>query len=708
VNFDDEHDREKLIEDLQIHQEELRVQNKQLQEAQSRLEEVLDQYTHLYDFAPMGYLTLTKDGVIQRVNLTAAAMLGKERGYLLNRHLLGFVAYAHQPIFLTHLRDALDAPLLKSCELEMKRKTDDASFWVRMESIRDDSESEKHYVSSAIIDISEQKAAEKKLREARESLAWEAKINAAVAELSSALISSRSTKEISELILSQAIELTQSKSGYVCHIDPKTGEVICYTTNKKSQDAVRFEKSSPMWQWITENRKTMMNNTRISQIPLPEDHAPITRFLAAPAIMQDRIIGQVCAANPDQDYTLKDAALTEELARLYAISVHRKITEEEKEQLQAQLRQAQKMEAIGTLAGGIAHDFNNILFPIIGYAQMLMDDFPEDSIAWKNTQQILIAADRAKALVRQILTFGRIGESERTPLKPDSLLKEVSKLLRASFPSTIDIRLDIREDCGYVLADPAQIHQILMNLCANAYHAMREKGGILTLRLDRPAPPAGKEGYLRISVSDTGYGITPEVMDRIFDPFFTTKKAGEGTGMGLAVVLGIVKSHGGYITVESTQDKQTTFHIYLPATESVEAESDDNLPACVLSDKHEHILVVDDEPQIAAMLNQLLTSMGYRITAMTDSVQAWEFFRSVPESVNLVITDMTMPDMTGLELAARLKAIRPDIPIILCSGFSESFTEKELKAVGICEFLTKPIIRGDLLRSIRAAIGLKN
>jgi len=407
-----------------------------------------------------------------------------------------------------------------------------------------------------------------------------------------------------------------------------------------------------------------------------------------------------------------------------AMIENRLIIEKSLHENEIQLRQAQKMQAIGTLAGGIAHDFNNILVPIMGYAQMVMEEFPQGSLARKNTEQILVAAERARSLVRQIMTFSRRGEPERKPFKLEMLIREVSKLLRATFPATIDIRLDIQKDCGSVLVDPIQFHQVLMNLCTNSYHAMREKGGVLTIGLNlTPLPPSLKgkgenspllsgeglgEGYLRISVSDTGTGISSDIMERIFEPFFTTKGIGEGTGMGLSVVLGIIKNHDGYIHVESEPNQQTMFYIYLPVIISEEKKTAGSVTEENLPKGEEHILLVDDEEAIVKMLAQMLSLSGYKVTPLTDSADALEFFQNAPESVNLVISDMTMPKMTGLELAAQLKAIRDDIPIILCSGYNESVTEETLKAVGIREYLTKPVVRSELAKSIRNALSRSN
>ena len=380
--------------------------------------------------------------------------------------------------------------------------------------------------------------------------------------------------------------------------------------------------------------------------------------------------------------------------------------------LESQLHQAQKMEAIGSLAGGIAHDFNNILFAIIGFTELSMNDLPKGSNAQENLRKVLKAADRAKDMIQQILTFSRKTEKEKKPISVQSVLKEAVNLLRTSLPSTIEIRQDIDVDCGPVMADSTHIHEIIMNLGTNAYHAMREKGGVLGITLrqeeigsdDSKYDPNLHPGtYLELIVEDTGHGIDANIMEKIFDPYFTTKSVEEGTGMGLSVVHGIVRDHGGDIRVYSEPGKGTAFYVYLPLIEtgSVEREI---ISAGPVPTGTERILFIDDEEQIVQMVQQILESLGYHVTPRTSSVEAFEAFRAKPDEFDLVITDMTMPNMTGAELAPRLLKIRSDIPIILCTGFSELMDEKKANAIGIREYVMKPVIRDKMARTIRKVL----
>jgi len=389
------------------------------------------------------------------------------------------------------------------------------------------------------------------------------------------------------------------------------------------------------------------------------------------------------------------------------VTLRRNVTREM--ELETQLRQAQKMEAIGTLAGGIAHDFNNILSPIVGYTEMALVDLPEDSRTASDLQEVLTASRRAADLVTQILTFSRQQEEERHPIRVCPIAKEALKLLRASLPSTIEMRPRIVAEPDVVLADPTQIHQVLMNLCTNAGHAMRETGGTLTVELtnlDATAEPP-HEGlepghYLRLTVADTGHGMEPDVLARIFEPYFTTKETGEGTGLGLAVVHGIVESYGGAIAVESEIGRGTTFEILLPLAEREEADAAASGPA---PRGRERVLLVDDEPTVVEMVQQMLERLGYEVVSHTSSTEALAAFERGPDQFDLVVTDMTMPHMTGTDLSKELMEIRPDVPIIMCTGFSELITEGKAEAMGIRALLMKPIVRRDLAEAIRRAFG---
>jgi PAS domain S-box-containing protein len=417
----------------------------------------------------------------------------------------------------------------------------------------------------------------------------------------------------------------------------------------------------------------------------------------------------------------------------------RKRAEEEREQLEAELRQAQKMEAIGRLAGGVAHDFNNILAAILGYTEIAMDDIPADAACRQDLEQVLQASRRAKDMVSRILAFSRRGDSqERQPVEIASLVNEALRLLRPALPATIDLRHEMTSDLGLVLCDPTQIHQVVVNLCANAAHALRERVGVIEIGLghvrmdsamlahykdfmpDNVEPYATETiaasisaaenlrsgDYLMLTVRDTGHGMDRATLERIFDPYFTTKEVGEGTGLGLSVVHGIVQRHQGAIRVTSEPGKGTTCHVLFPRIDEISQEMKETNDIAMGSIRggSERILFIDDEQALAALAMKMLGQLGYGVTAKTNCLEALDHFRAQPDVYDLVITDYTMPRMTGIDLSRELLLIRPDVPIILCTGFSECITPEKAQELGIREFAMKPLSRASLAEVVRRVL----
>lgn len=389
----------------------------------------------------------------------------------------------------------------------------------------------------------------------------------------------------------------------------------------------------------------------------------------------------------------------------------RQKSERERERLEAQLRQSQKMEAIGTLAGGIAHDFNNILAAIIGYAELMAGNTTLPGTLQKAVQQLLKAAFRARDLVKQILVFSRMkGVGEKFELDLGGAIEEAVGFLRATLPSTIEIQKDVRAEAGRVLGDPTQIHQVLVNLCTNAAHAM-ENGGTLKIALDRVvleneasvfAASITPGVYLRLTVSDTGYGMDAATLERIFDPYFTTKEIGKGSGLGLSVVQGIVKRHEGAIDVRSTPGEGTVFHVFLPAiVPKADSQETEDAP---FTGGTERILLVDDERSVLEVSSEILEMLGYDVVARMSGTEALEAFRADPHGFDLVITDFTMPKMTGVELAGKIMNIRPRIPVILCTGFSERIDEQRAGGIGIRAFAIKPLKINEFAGLIRKVL----
>jgi nitrogen-specific signal transduction histidine kinase/ActR/RegA family two-component response regulator len=387
---------------------------------------------------------------------------------------------------------------------------------------------------------------------------------------------------------------------------------------------------------------------------------------------------------------------------------------EEKQKLEAQLFQAQKLEAVGTLAGGIAHDFNNILAAIMGYTEMAAYSLNDGTKAANYLEQVLTASRRAKNLVDQILTLGRKLEGEKKPVSLQQIIQETLQLLRAGLPGSIKIQPLLLSHTP-ILADAAQIQQIILNLATNAYNTMEKTGGTLEISLvdeqiENPEPASLGElrpgFYVKLEVRDTGTGIAPDVLPRIFEPYFTTKEVGKGSGLGLATVLGITKSHGGEIVVDSTPGKGTTFIIYFPQLIKTQPS------ASSTTLKHStaglrRILIVDDEPALADLWAAALNLLGYETTKITNSLEALEIFSAQPENFDLLITDLVMSGLTGMELAREARTIRPDIVIIACTGYNEKFSQEEILGLGFKAVLKKPLEVRQLVKVVEQVMGNK-
>ncbi len=420
----------------------------------------------------------------------------------------------------------------------------------------------------------------------------------------------------------------------------------------------------------------------------------------------------IVSPKDNRSYHVSHSPLIHVDGSISKLTVFRDMTEMLK--IESQLRQAQKMESIGTLAGGIAHDFNNILFPIMGYSEILIDEVDGDSKLKPGLIEIFNGAQRARDLVQQILTFSRQREQELKPLKIQAVVKEALKLIRSSLPATIEINLDVKKNCGLIMADPTQIHQIIMNLITNAYHAMEETGGSLDinikkieLSINELIDSTMKPGtYVCLTVADTGVGMDKSITDRIFDPYFTTKEEGKGTGLGLSVIHGIVKSHEGHISVYSEPGKGTEFHVYLPQIQS-QGDTQAMKAFLPLEKGSEKILLVDDKQEIVSIIAKMLDKLGYHVISRISGIEALEVFCADPYSFDLIITDLTMPNMTGDKLADKIMKIRPDIPLILCSGFSEMMSKKKATSLGIKGFLMKPVLMKDLSKKIREVLDKK-
>ncbi len=565
-------------------------------------------------------------------------------------------------------------------------------------------------------DITAQKKAEEALRLDDERLQ-------SLLELSR--MTGASVAESTDFLLGEAVRLTGSALGYLVFLggDGEPSSIEAWSRGEGGACAVDevpvrdLIESSGLWKPAAERREPLLvNDCReggCAESRRAKEALRLSRHLSVPVFAGTRVAAVAGVADKEELYVDSDVRQLTLLVQAMFGPLQLRRAERERARLQERLQQAQKMEAIGTLAGGIAHDFNNILSPIMVYTEMALETLPSQSEEAELLRESLLAARRARDLARQILTFSRATERTRICVLVQPVLKEATRLLRASLPASIEIRQEIDPDAGPLLADPTEIHQILVNLGTNAYQAMRDTGGILAITVDEvlvsredlelgldlePGP------YLRLSVSDTGHGMSEEIKARAFEPYFTTKEQGEGTGLGLSVVHGIVRSMSGEVRIYSEEGQGTTFHVYLPVADEAEDPSVEAFDEGPVPRGTERILLVDDEVQIVRGVRTLLSRLGYRVTGYTSSVEALAHYEEKPERYDLVLTDLTMPALDGLRLARRMLEMRADQMIVLCTGFSAAIKEREVEAAGIAKFLVKPLLRRELATALREVL----
>jgi PAS domain S-box-containing protein len=660
-----------LIHELRVHQIELEMQNEELRRIQGELEKARDRYSHLYDFAPMGYFTGTEKGIITEANLTFASMLGAERSVLIGKPFTHFVLKDDQDIYYKHRQRLMEIEEPQMCELRLVKK-DAHEFYARLECmVINNKDDDLKQIRVTVSDITERKQAEEALRESEEKY--------------------RILTEESPIAVSLI-----GRDGRYKYFNPKFTEIFGYRLEDIPTGKEWFRKAYPderyrkrvIATWIDDQKKHGIGEARrrTFNVKCKDGSEKVIHFRPVTLDKGDQIV-------------------------LYEDITERKRAEEEKEKLEDQLRQSQKMESIGTLAGGIAHEFNNILGVIIGNNELAMMDVPDWSPAKDCLKEIQKASLRAKDVVRNILSFTRKTPPQRKPIQISTVIKDSLKLLRASIPTMINIRQNILCEREMILADSTEMNQALMNLCTNAVQAVGDEAGVLevsleptTLDEESVAKYVGLNpgNFVKLTVRDTGHGIDPKIIDRIFDPYFTTKSLAEKTGMGLAIVYGIVKKHDGAIRVESEVGKEALFEVLFPLFEGEEEEvkeEPEDLPKGT-----ERILFVDDEESLVKTVKRMLGGLGYQIETRTSSLEALELFKGEPHRFDLVITDMGMPKMAGDRLAQELIRIQPDIPIIICTGYSERIDEDKAKEMGIRAYITKPLVMKDLEKTVRKVL----
>ncbi len=634
----------------------------------------------LFEKAPMSYQSLDENGHFIDVNETWLNVLGYARDEVIGRSFADFLHPDWKEHFSKNFPRFKAVGEVLGVEFKMVKKDGSlilVSFYGKIGKNADNSFQKTHCIFQ---DITEKKALEEKQHKYARNL--EAIFNSApnilmlvdkdcrIDNINRTIVKTdrRKKNELRGMLCGDVVKCRHSKEGTGCGSTP-----ACSVCPVRTRIEATFRTGKPHRE--EEGRMVLVSDGRdVSRV-----------FLISTVLLEFDDIPKVLLSMTD-------------------ITAHRRLEE--------RVLQAQKMESIGNLAGGIAHDFNNLLFPIIGMSELLLEDLPEGSAEHESAREILNAGKRGSGLVKQILSFSRQDEHRKMPLRVQQVAGEAIKLGRSIIPASIDIMQNLQEDCAMVMADPTQLHQIVMNLVTNAFHAVENKPGArisvtvkqTELERDHMTASGHQPGqYVLLSVADNGIGISQANLEKIFEPYFTTKEKGKGTGLGLAMVYGIVKDHDGDIRVYSTVGQGTTVTVYLPLIEPG-GESGAVEPAFSLPTGTERIMVVDDEVPIAALIKQTTQRLGYSVTIFNSSLEAFNCFCSDPFAWDLVITDMTMPGMTGRIFAEKMLAKRPDIPIILCTGFSEQISESIARDIGVKGFLMKPVIKGEMARMIRSVL----
>lgn len=678
-----------------------------LAERTQALKDSEEKYRNIFANAVEGIFQAAPDGSYISANPALASIFGYDSpieliqsGMPIGQHIFAEPARRKEYLKLLNQNDTV-----RQFETKISKKGDDRWISVNVRVVRN-SDQKVLFYEGTVEDITERKIAEEELRRQREHL--EQTVQKRTEELT--IANKELQRDISRRVAAEEA-LKKSEEKYRSIFENASEGIFQITSDGK------FISANPALARIYgyDSAEELMQKNQNLGLHQFLNQSRFDEFLRN--MKQSGAVSnmetQIFRKDGSSRWVIMNALAVrnQKMALLYYEGTMLDITD--KKALEAQLLQSQKMEAVGSLAGGVAHDFNNILMAIIGYTEMALYKISEASPARNDLEQVLRAGSRATDLVKQILAFTRQTEQEQRPVRAIPIIQEVLKLLRSSLPSTIEIHQEITVIDGndIILGDPTRIHQVLMNICTNAAHAMRESGGILSVNLSsieidakiiRQYPDLKQGDYLKLTITDTGQGMDKAVMEKIFDPYFTTKGPLGGTGLGLAVVRAIVKSHKGAIAVSSEAGRGSSFQIFLPRHGN-EFKPEPETQKYFSSGK-ERILFVDDEKALVELAQKMLVFLGYKVTAEINSTTALEIFRSQPDAFDLVITDMTMPNLTGMALAKELLAIRPDIPIILCTGFSELVSEKQAKETGIRKFVMKPFTSAILAQTIRKAM----
>ncbi|WP_163337809.1 PAS domain S-box protein [Desulfopila sp. IMCC35008] len=690
------------------------------QEAINELRESESKFKSMFQEAPISYQSLDQDGNFLEVNETWLRVMGYTREEVMGKNFSEFLVPEWKAHFQQNFPKFKSVGEILGVEFTMLKKDGSpilVSFHGKISKTDDGTFERTHCVFNDVT----------RLRETEHLLQKELSLHKTVAAMSKQLLDeSYELETISNLTLETIMSLSSSKSGFILsrganifrNIDPISDAIhdLFPASGTETHRVFPLDETRTypgLWGHVLNTNEVLMTNEpklHPSWSSQFDGKKSLANFLAVPVRIGHNIVGVLGVANREGEYDTFDLQVLNIIAELFALAVHKSEYEVQRDDMEKTLRRLQKHEAIGALAGGIAHDFNNILVPILGYAEMLEEDVGENPVLQDSVAQIISGATRAKELIRQILTFSRQYEEGIIPVKPHLIVREALKLIKATLPSSITIKQSISNECSNIIADPTQIHQVVMNLLTNAYHALSDHVGIIELELEDvdieetlPSLDLIKGHYVLLTVRDNGIGMNDSMLEKIFDPYFSSKPKDQGTGLGLSVVLGIVKACNGEIEVKSRPGCGTEFKVYFPASGVSEIDG-----VSVDHESHyqgrETILLVDDELSILSMQKRMLERYGYNVKVFNDPADALDDIQRSPEKYSLVITDMAMPRMTGDLLLKAIKKVNPSLPVILCTGYSEIMTPEKAEAVGASALLTKPVSKNTFAKTVKGVL----
>jgi len=709
----------KTIHELRVHQIELEMQNEELRAAQAEIAAGRARYFDLYDLAPVGYCTLSEQGLILEVNLTAATLLGTVRGDLIKQPISRFILKEDQDIYYLHRKKLFETGEPQECDLRLV-KPDGASFWAHLAATAAHGEDGAPVCRSVISDITERKRAEEKLWQSHEILMRQQRSIHLYNRIANVFLTS-SRDEVFADVLDVLLKALDSRFGYFGYID-EAGDLVCPSLTRDVWDQCQVAEKSivfpradwgGLWGRSLLEKQTLIANENLR---VPEGHVALESALATPIVYNDNLIGQFVVANKAGGYDKDDRDLMESVAVqtapiLFAIREEaRQKTAHEK--LEEQMRQAQKMEAVGRLAGGVAHDFNNMLGIILGHADMILEEMDPDQAFYADLTEIRKAGERSADLTRQLLAFARKQTVAPKVIDLNKTVEGTLKMLQRLIGEDIDMAWIPGEKVWPVKIDPAQIGQVLANLCVNARDAIADVGEV-TIETGNSVfdeeyckKHAGfvPGEYTLLTVSDNGCGMNSETLENIFEPFFTTKESGKGTGLGLATVYGVVKQNNGFINVYSEPGQGTTFTIYLPRHRAKEAPLPDKEAIRPAARGHETILLVEDEPAILRMTTMILERTGYKVLAAGTPGEAIALAREHAGDIHLLMTDVVMPEMNGRDLAKNLLSLYPNLKRLFMSGYTANVIAHHGVLDEGVQFIQKPFAKQDLAVKVREVL----